>query len=73
MIKSHKKVFQDHSGPIKLLRVDGLEFASFLPPSTPACVLEAHTIRDIILLTSHVPPSVPDICLLPSVNELDAS
>lgn len=59
-----------NSEPVELLGVYSFELSPFLPPGTPTGVFKPDTIRDIILLSSHVSPSVPYICLLPSVKAI---
>jgi hypothetical protein len=53
--RKDKQKVRDHT-PVEFLRSDSLEFVPLFPPGSPGCILEPHTVRNLVLLPCHVAP-----------------
>jgi hypothetical protein len=58
------------NSPIKRLRTDRLQLVPLFPPGPPTGILEPDPIGDLVLVTSHRPPTRPDVLFRPIVGEV---
>lgn len=56
--------------PVERLWANGAQLVALLVPCPPACILEADTVSNLVLVPSHVSPRGPNIFLCPIVRQV---